>query len=457
MKKRSKRVLKIVLIVLIALILAAALAAAYFLFIWSKPPEIKAPQSTPAPAAGTPAPSAAPEGEEPVLDLGPEGEAPAVPMDSRRRDGVYTFLLVGVDRASSSTDTILVVSFDTVKHSISATSIPRDTLINIGWANTPKKINAVYPGYINSGEDGITGLKEQIRNLLGFDVDCYVVVYLQAVADAVEAIGGVWFDVPQDMRYVDYVQDLYIDIKAGYQLLNGYDALRLCRFREGYAGGDLQRIEVQHAFLKAMADQMLSLGSIPHLGELIEVLLWNVDTDLSPANLAWLARQFLAYKSEDIVFQTAPVGGAGGINDVSLVGLDVGEWLKMINANINPYEDDVTIGNVNILTYGYGGGFVGATTGAIAGGPDSFYCLSCTGKTGEVVWHAPGAHLQLEDKPEEEPAEETETESGAPESPETAGEPGGEETPESAAAADPEQTGPEILTPEPGEEPSITE
>lgn len=440
-KKKTRRTLIILGAVALAILAAVAAYA-----IWERPPEISsAPENTPH-AAVTARPggnAAQPGGAEPG-DTEPvdEGEAPAVPMTSDRRAGVYTFLLVGVDRASNSTDTIMVVSFDTAQHTISCTSIPRDTLVNIGWANTPKKINAVYPGYLNSGADGITGLKGQVKNLLGFDVDSYVVVYLQAVEDAVDAIGGVWFDVPQDMIYEDYVQDLYIDIKAGYQKLNGADALKLCRFRDGYAGGDLQRIGVQQSFLKALATQLISLGSIPHLGELIDVLLQDVDTDLTAANLAWLARQFLACKSENITFQTAPLSGAGsGINDVSIVGLDVGSWLAMVNDSINPYEDDVTVSNVNILTFGYGGGYVGATTGVIAGGPDSFYCLSCTSKSGAVVWHAPGAHLSFG----EETGPGTETE-----------DPGEGETEPGPGEEDP-AGGPEIVTPEPGEEPEITE
>ena len=112
-------------------------------------------------------------------------------MSSERKEGVYTVLLVGVDKESSSTDTIMVVTFDSVNHTLTGTSIPRDTLINIGWFTTPKRINAVYPGFKNNGEDPVDGLKLHIKSILGFDVDNYVVVYLQAVEDAVDAIGGV--------------------------------------------------------------------------------------------------------------------------------------------------------------------------------------------------------------------------------------------------------------------------
>ena len=400
--RRGRKALVIIGIILLVL---AALVAAYA--IWERPPQL-APTPT-APPASTAAPNPAPEngaGVQPTQAPEAAVDFPDIEVDplvTDRDSDKYTIMLVGRDFASNSTDTIMIVRLDTKTHDIDCVSIPRDTLINIGWAGTPKKINAVYPGYQNSGMDPVEGLKGQLRNLLGFDVDCYVVVHLQAVADVVDAIGGVWFDVPQDMYYVDYVQDLYIDIKAGYQLLDGYNALRLCRFRDGYAGGDIQRIEVQHAFLKAMASQVLSAGSIPHLGELIQIMLWNVDTDLTAANIAWFARQFLACKMENIEFHTMPWTTACLINGVSYVSVDQDAWLDMVNSCLNPYKDPVTTSNVNLLMSNGDGSNVWSTTGATAGGPESFYCMDCSMKNGwTAVHHYPGMHLDFSEEPAEE-------------------------------------------------------
>ena len=427
-KQRMSRGKKALLIVGIIVLVLAALVLAYA--IWERPPET-APTPTPAPVpAATPAPTQSVPGEAPA-EAPAETDVPeeiyTEPLITDRDSGKYTVLMVGRDFASNSTDTIIVMQMDTKAHSIHCVSIPRDTLININWAGTPKKINAVYPGYQNSGLDPVEGLKAQIRNLLGFDVDCYVVVHLQAVADAVEAIGGVWFDVPQDMYYVDYVQDLYIDIKAGYQLLDGYDALRLCRFRDGYAGGDIQRIEVQHDFLKALASQLLSVGSIPHLGELIDVLLWNVETDLSAANIAWFARQFLACKMENIEFSTMPWASASLINGVSYVSVDQNAWLEMVNECLNPYVEPVTAANVNLLMSNGDGSSVWSTTGVIAGGPNSFYCLDCSMKNNwNTVYHYPGMHLEFETDPAPEETPEP--------APEDAPEPAAQEAPDPAAS-----------------------
>ena len=407
--KEKKGAVRRVLLIIAAVILAfLAFTAIHFLvaghFFWESPlkvpppsssgnGEIKPPVNTTRPGQSPDASPDDPSESEPPED-GDDDDADAlhIAAGTPRKDGVFTFLLAGIDYASSSTDTIMVVSFDTKQHTLSCTSIPRDTLINIGWSNTPKKINAVLPGYNNSGRDGVEGLKEHVRNVLGFEVDYYVMVSLEAVEHAVDAVGGVWFDVPRDMKYSAPDQDLYIDIKKGYQLLDGENALKLCRFRSDYAGGDLDRIEMQHEFLQEMAKQVIENISISNIGSLAEILTKDVDTDLTTGNVAWLGRQFLSCKSENITFQTAP-NYPSGINNISFVGLTVNEWLNMVNDSINPYEDDVTTANLNILTFNYGGSGIGSTTGAIAGGYDSFYCITCTvNNGGKAVAHAPGAH-----------------------------------------------------------------
>ena len=398
--RRGKKGFLIVGIIALVLVVGVIAYA-----IWERPPQIaptpaatSAPKPTAVPAQqpqSGPAvrPSAPPESGDP-----PETEDYADALQTDREPGSYTLLLVGRDFASNSTDTLIVARLDTRAHTIDCVSIPRDTLININWANTPKKINAVYPGYTNSGASGIEGLKTHIRNLLGFDVDCYSVVNIEAMEQAVDAIGGVWYDIPQDMRYYDPTQNLIIEFNAGYQLLNGEQSVKLCRFRDGYAGGDIDRIAIQQSFLKTLASQMLSLGNIPNLGTLVNILAENVETDLTAANIAWFARQFLLCSMDNIHFYTMPYGSACLINGVSFVSVNQDAWLEMVNSALNPYTEPVTAANVNLLMSNFDGSSVWSTVGATAGGPDSFYCLDCTVKNGgKAVHHLPGVHMVFED------------------------------------------------------------
>ena len=269
-----------------------------------------------------------------------------IPFESGRKDGVYTILLVGNDDGNGNTDTIMICKMDTTSHMIDFVSIPRDTLINVNWEI--RKINSVYWTSKYYGENGIDALRQQIKRLVGFDVDCYAVIDLNVFVDIIDAMGGVYFDVPQPLHYEDPWQDLYIHIEPGYQLLDGYNAMGVCRYRSGYIDGDIGRINMQHDFLKACANQFTQLGKIPNISKIIELLSQNLDTNMSSANFAYFIRHALLCNEENIRFHTAPTI-EDTIRGYSYAILDISPWLEMINTSLNPYDDAVTLNNLDIV------------------------------------------------------------------------------------------------------------
>ena len=195
--------------------------------------------------------SAAPENTAPPR----EGTAAPLMAETRestpaqRRKSVYTLILAGMDEVSGNTDTIVIGRVDAEARRIDLVSIPRDTYVNRSW--DVRKINCAYTMAKNAGNDGLEGLREAARGLCGFDADCCAVMDLETVKQAIDLMGGVYFDVPFDMDYEDAAQDLSIHIPAGYQCLNGEQCVQLCRYRKNYVNGDIDRISLQHDFLAA--------------------------------------------------------------------------------------------------------------------------------------------------------------------------------------------------------------
>ena len=156
---------------------------------------------------------------------------------SGRKPGIYTFLVAGRDVASGSTDTILLLSYDTNNKTIKGLNVPRDTMINTS-ANS-KRINSVYTrnrGSSDLPEDervdqGMKALGQEVGKVTGITPDFYVLVEWEAIGDLVNALGGVYFDVPFDMNYDDPYQDLHIHQEAGYRKLDGEDAMEVIRWR----------------------------------------------------------------------------------------------------------------------------------------------------------------------------------------------------------------------------------
>lgn len=389
-KKKKRRGGKISVVICCLLAAVIALAGAYM--VWERQPERHGGGlSTPEPTENGEAPGVEPTGA-------PPEESPAQPTPVQAEEGVFTFLLVGMDKVGANTDTMMVGRFDTVRHTVNVVSIPRDTLVNV--PGSVKKVNTLY------AVGGIDRLKSGLRDLMGFEVDFYAVVDLNAFVELVDAIGGVDYNVPIDMYYYDPAQGLYIDIKAGQQHLNGEDALKVVRFRSGYASADIGRIGTQQDFLKSVISQMLKLGNIPNLPEFIEIFERNVETDLTSANISYLARQLLSCKSEDINFYTLPGNYADSIGGFSYVSLYLDEWLDMVNEYLNPYPEDVTEANVNILMHENGVFY--STVGYVAGGEDSFltmeeYLASIGASSGSSEEQVPEPTAEVEPEPEPEP------------------------------------------------------
>ncbi|MBR4474517.1 MAG: LCP family protein [Oscillospiraceae bacterium] len=313
--------------------------------LWVQPPAVQeepAPSPTPTPLPiFTAKPEATPE---PTPEPLPEGEA----FVNERQDGMYTMLLVGLDQLSMSTDTILVGRVDTKAHTIRFVSIPRDTILNID--TDIRKINAIYPGSVAFGGNGIDALMLQVRWLTGIPIDCWAVLDLNTFIDVIDEIGGVDFDVPYEVDYYfpDIEKHLYVHLDPGPQHLDGIQAMAVCRYRESYITGDLGRIDVQHAFLKACMEQILSAGNIPHAPVVVRMLSERLTTNLSAGNFAWFLREALKCKSEDIRFDTMPVD-AKTLQGYSYAVPRLYEWLEMINEDLNPYEEPIGQWALNLV------------------------------------------------------------------------------------------------------------
>ncbi|MBQ1264434.1 MAG: LCP family protein, partial [Oscillospiraceae bacterium] len=252
------------------------------------------------------------------------------------REGVYNILLCGTDDDGFRTDTIIVAHLDTNANEAALLSIPRDSAVMQG--EKLLKINSVYNG---GGKDGMERLGECLNEMLGFPMDGYVLVNLDAFCEVVDLMGGVWFDVPQDMFYEDPSQDLYIDLKAGRQLLDGENAMGLVRYRKGYNSQDIQRTKVQQQFLLSAAKQMLTLENLANVQKFVEIFAEHVTTDMSIGNLVYFAKE-AAECNTDTVQTYTPDGETAIVDGLWYYPLMKKSVLTIVNQSFNPYETDLT-------------------------------------------------------------------------------------------------------------------
>lgn len=266
-----------------------------------------------------------------------EEEAEALRSHYERKPGFYTILVSGVDDGNGGSDTNILAAVDTENGYVYGVSIPRDTKASIEGKN--HKINYAY----NAG--GMELLADTISEQLGIPVDYTVSVNLKAFQALVDAIGGVDFYIPVNMDYEDPYQDLYIHFSKGMRHLNGTDALKVVRFREGYASQDIGRMHTQQDFLKAIAKKMLTPATLTKLDDLCKIFVQYVKTDLTAGNLVWLGGKVIGMGADSIEFSTLP-----GDWKSPYIYLDREEVLTLVNEYLNPYVEDRAADDLNIPT-----------------------------------------------------------------------------------------------------------
>lgn len=380
-KKEPNYRLRMILMIVLAFIMVLIAAGCVIYRTWVVKPDLPTVENSKAPTASD--------------GGGNETGAPSVPAydpvqpkvsGERKSEDCYTILVFGADESSSLTDTMMVVSYDVTNQKATVMSIPRDTLINSkAYGVDSKKMNAVYARY-GGGEAGINALRNEVSELVGFTPDYYVKIDWELVGQMVDAIGGVYFEVPWDMWYSDPYQNLHIDLKEGYQLLNGDQAMQLVRWRKNmdpntfeilaeHSVGDVGRLKIQQDFLKAVLKQVLQLKNVTRISELAEIFGQNVVSDLSIENLFWFGSQAImgGLSVDGVEFLTMPFAygtypvrqNNGGYSNRSFVYPVQKSLLNIINEKLNPFVDSVTLRELDLVYVNSAGG-ISSTTGVLA-------------------------------------------------------------------------------------------
>ena len=365
-RKRSRLNRQQKLLILIVVVLAIALVAvlAYkALFVRpdvsSKPDEEQGSNKT----------------EETYIDYG-DGVRPKADGE-RKSEDYYTVLILGRDTGGGgNTDTMLLASYDVTNQKATVMSIPRDTMVNVGW--DVKKINSVY-NWNGGGDKGISAVYKEVAQLVGFEPDYRVVVEWDAVGKIVDAMGGVYFDVPYDMDYHDPYQDLVIEQAKGYRLLNGDDAMQVIRWRKNdpwspYGEiqiGDSGRMEMQQQFLKAVIKQMMQPKVVLKLGEISKVFQESVETDMSFQNILWFGKSAFegGLSLENVEFCTMPYSAAmvwsrSYKQNLSYLLPKANALLELVNNKLSPFVEASKLSDLDIM-YVNADGSVASTSGYV--------------------------------------------------------------------------------------------
>jgi LCP family protein required for cell wall assembly len=163
-------------------------------------------------------------------------------------------MLLGSDHRKTNgdedkrSDTLLLVRLDPKRKTISMISFPRDLYVEIPGHGESKLNDAYYYG-------GPELSVKTVKQMTGLDINMVMNVDFDGFRGVVNQLGGVWVDV--DRTYFNNTPDQTsdIDLKPGYQLLRGEQALQFSRFRHDNRG-DFNRIARQQQVLAGLKKQV---------------------------------------------------------------------------------------------------------------------------------------------------------------------------------------------------------
>lgn len=252
-------------------------------------------------------------------------------------DAPINILLLGSDKRAGKegagdpgrSDSIILIRMDNEQGFISMLSFPRDLYVNIPGHGVDKINSAFALG-------GPAKSIETVKALTGQPINYFVNIDFEGFVKLVDQVGGVYLDVDRKYFHKNTPGDpnsyAEIDLKPGYQRMNGKDALSYVRYR--HTDSDFARIARQQAFLSELKRQTNRFGNLPEIPAYASIFADNITTNIKsvPALLGILEQGITTDKDRiaRVAITGTPTmrGGASVVEaPASEVATKVEEWL----------------------------------------------------------------------------------------------------------------------------------
>ena len=230
---------------------------------------------------------------------------------------VINILLIGQDRregeSRARSDTMILVSVNTERKSISLVSLMRDLYVQIpGYSDN--RINAAYQW------GGMELLDETVLENFGVEVDGNVEADFEQFETIIDILGGVDVEMSKgEAEYMKYVMESG-DVQEGENHLNGKQALDFARMRG--LDDDFHRTERQRRLLTRLAEKLQS-ASVQQLLDLVNEVLPHVSTDMSSTQMLGYAASAIQVYLSGAEIATGRIPAESMYSDAEIRGMQV--------------------------------------------------------------------------------------------------------------------------------------
>ncbi len=272
----------------------------------------------------------------------------------------FTLLISGVDEMGSAdmtslSDVNILLFVNPVSNSITMVSLHRDSLM-------PRpSLDYVNDKLTHTGWGGVDDTVETIEEFFGIDVDYYAKVSFSSLIEIIDSIGGIDVDVEIAFTEQDenrsFAADDLITLEAGYQHLNGKQALAYARHRKTANYDVAGRERAQERIIKAIIDKLLTPEGITiYVNQLMETVPKYVVTDMPGKQITSFIRgelkELKPWSIQSVVIEN-------GIYDTRVVpnlamGADCYLWNQYDYAKVvDAYEANLETMNFNDFSFSF--------------------------------------------------------------------------------------------------------
>lgn len=239
---------------------------------------------------------------------------------------ILNYLIAALDRETEQTDSIMILNVNTGNSTAALLSIPKDTYVSGGY-DIPKA-NRIYGSYDQKKAEALT---EAAGDMLGFDLNGYVIFDESDLALILDALGGIEFDVPNEPEYHS--------LPTGEQSFHDAEAFRIFCYREDYTDIETDSTQLQREFLlrilgKLTEDQLKT-------AEYASLITENTETNISQEMLTYLADILKDFDFES-AYEAALPGEEIRVDGEDYFEVNEEKACKSINEHFNPLAEDLT-------------------------------------------------------------------------------------------------------------------
>lgn len=245
------------------------------------------------------------------IDLGNIGISDEV-KNNQVMQGYTTIGLVGVDsrdgdlESGTNSDTMIIASINNDTKEVKLVSVYRDTYLRIGEDEEGNgiynKANSAYAKY------GPQGFMRMLNSNLDLNVTYFVTVDFQAVAEAVELLGGIDEELSEEeiIHLNNYCKETAevtgmdyepLEEVAGVHHLNGVQTVAYARIRYT-VGDDFRRAARQREVIYKIVEKAKN-ADVGTLTKILDEVFPSIKTNMSKADILSMGLSMLSYDIAD--------------------------------------------------------------------------------------------------------------------------------------------------------------